>query len=111
MGTYYNITSCTRFSRAPLRTIHTWYRHVHLRRPRGMATDPLELCSLTALLLPIVAFLLNQPLHCMSDAALLRRRLDQFGYLQPLGHESVPLVQHVLADLIRTTDALRSAKA
>ena len=47
----------------------------------------------------------------MSDAALLRRRLDQFGYLQPLGHESVPLVQHVLADLIRTTDALRSAKA
>jgi centrosomal protein CEP135 len=43
----------------------------------------------------------------MSD---LRRKLDQFGYLHPLGFESLPLVQHLFADLVHTTESLRQCK-
>uniref|UniRef100_A0A673B0G0 Centrosomal protein 135 n=1 Tax=Sphaeramia orbicularis TaxID=375764 RepID=A0A673B0G0_9TELE len=40
----------------------------------------------------------------------LRKRLDQLGYRQPLGIESLPLVEKIFSDLIHTTESLRSAK-
>ncbi|CAH1777334.1 unnamed protein product, partial [Owenia fusiformis] len=40
----------------------------------------------------------------------LRKRLDQLGYRQPLGIESLPLVERLFADLIHTTESLKRAK-
>lgn len=40
----------------------------------------------------------------------LRKRLDQLGYRQPLGVESVPLVERIFNDLLHTTESLRNAK-
>ncbi|XP_062991870.1 centrosomal protein of 135 kDa [Elgaria multicarinata webbii] len=40
----------------------------------------------------------------------LRKRLDQLGYRQPLGVESLPLVEKLFSDLVHTTESLRSAK-
>ena len=40
----------------------------------------------------------------------LRKRLDQLGYRQPLGIESLPLVEKVFGDLLHTTESLKSAK-
>lgn len=40
----------------------------------------------------------------------LRKRLDQLGYRQPLGIESLPLVERLLADLIHTTESLKKSK-
>ena len=42
--------------------------------------------------------------------SFLRRRLDQLGYYQPLGIESIPLVERLFADLVHTTDALKTMK-
>ncbi|XP_054754885.2 centrosomal protein of 135 kDa-like [Lytechinus pictus] len=40
----------------------------------------------------------------------LRKRLDQLGYRQALGIESVPLVEKLFSDLIHTTESLKNAK-
>ncbi|XP_061593989.1 centrosomal protein of 135 kDa isoform X2 [Cololabis saira] len=40
----------------------------------------------------------------------LRRRLDQLGFKQTLGTESLPLVEKLLSDLVRTTESLRDAR-
>ena len=40
----------------------------------------------------------------------LRKRLDQLGYRQPLGIESLPLVERLFADLIHTTESLKKSK-
>uniref|UniRef100_A0A665VA52 Centrosomal protein 135 n=1 Tax=Echeneis naucrates TaxID=173247 RepID=A0A665VA52_ECHNA len=40
----------------------------------------------------------------------LRKRLDQMGYRQPLGIESLPLVEKLFSDLVHTTESLRNAK-
>ena len=40
----------------------------------------------------------------------LRKRLDQLGYRQALGIESVPLVEKLFSDLVHTTESLRNAK-
>ncbi|OXB55054.1 hypothetical protein ASZ78_015069 [Callipepla squamata] len=40
----------------------------------------------------------------------LRKHLDQLGYRQPLGVESLPLVEKLFSDLVHTTESLRSAK-
>ncbi|XP_056271172.1 centrosomal protein of 135 kDa isoform X2 [Pseudoliparis swirei] len=40
----------------------------------------------------------------------LRKRLDQLGYRNPLGIESLPLVEKLFSDLVHTTESLRSAK-
>lgn len=40
----------------------------------------------------------------------LRHRLDQLGYKQPIGIESVPLVECLFSDLIHTTESLKRAK-
>ncbi|KAJ8028410.1 hypothetical protein HOLleu_30630 [Holothuria leucospilota] len=40
----------------------------------------------------------------------LRKRLDQLGYKQPLGLESLPLVEKLFNDLIHTTESLKEAK-
>ncbi|XP_035272175.1 centrosomal protein of 135 kDa [Anguilla anguilla] len=40
----------------------------------------------------------------------LRKRLDQLGYRQPLGIESLPLVEKLFNDLVHTTESLRNAK-
>ncbi|XP_015717766.1 centrosomal protein of 135 kDa isoform X1 [Coturnix japonica] len=40
----------------------------------------------------------------------LRKRLDQLGYRQPLGVDSLPLVEKLFSDLVHTTESLRSAK-
>ncbi|KAL4230126.1 hypothetical protein ACF0H5_010511 [Mactra antiquata] len=40
----------------------------------------------------------------------LRKRLDQLGYKQPLGVESLPLVEKLFADLVHTTESLKNAK-
>lgn len=37
----------------------------------------------------------------------LRKHLDQLGYKQVLGVDSVPLVEKLLADLIQTTNSLQ----
>eukprot|EP00051_Salpingoeca_urceolata_P017259 m.233688 g.233688 ORF g.233688 m.233688 type:complete len:1200 (-) comp18906_c0_seq1:33-3632(-) len=41
----------------------------------------------------------------------VRRRLDQLGYRQPLGVESVPLVEKLFSDLLHTTESLKNIKA
>ena len=40
----------------------------------------------------------------------LRKRLDQLGYRQPLGVESLPLVEKLFGDLLHTTESLKGAK-
>lgn len=40
----------------------------------------------------------------------LRKRLDQLGFRQPLGVESLPLVEKLFGDLLHTTESLKSAK-
>ncbi|KAM9385560.1 centrosomal protein of 135 kDa isoform 2-T2 [Pholidichthys leucotaenia] len=40
----------------------------------------------------------------------LRKRLDQLGYRQPLGIESLLLVEKLFSDLVHTTESLRNAK-
>jgi centrosomal protein CEP135 len=40
----------------------------------------------------------------------LRRRLDQLGYRQPLGIESLPLVERLFTDLVHTTESLKRAR-
>lgn len=40
----------------------------------------------------------------------MRKRLDQLGYRQPLGIESLPLVEKLFSDLVHTTESLRNAK-
>ncbi|XP_077983787.1 centrosomal protein of 135 kDa-like [Glandiceps talaboti] len=40
----------------------------------------------------------------------LRKRLDQLGYRQPLGIESLPLVERLFTDLVHTTESLKNAK-
>ncbi|XP_059152466.1 centrosomal protein of 135 kDa-like isoform X1 [Physella acuta] len=40
----------------------------------------------------------------------LRRRLDQLGYKQSLGIESLPLVEKLFVDLVHTTESLKNAK-
>ena len=37
-------------------------------------------------------------------------RLDQLGYRQPLGIESLPLVERIFSDLVHTTESLKKAK-
>ena len=40
----------------------------------------------------------------------LRKRLDQLGYRQSLGIESLPLVDRLFGDLLHTTESLKKAK-
>jgi len=40
----------------------------------------------------------------------IRRRLDQLGYKQTLGIESLPLVEKLFADLVHTTESLKNSK-
>ena len=40
----------------------------------------------------------------------IRKRLDQLGYRQTLDISSVPLVEKLFADLIHTTESLKSTK-
>uniref|UniRef100_A0A8C5LVC5 Centrosomal protein of 135 kDa n=1 Tax=Leptobrachium leishanense TaxID=445787 RepID=A0A8C5LVC5_9ANUR len=40
----------------------------------------------------------------------LRKRLDQLGYKQTLGIESLPLVEKLFSDLVHTTESLRNIK-
>ena len=40
----------------------------------------------------------------------LRKRLDQLGYRQPLGVESLPLAERLFGDLLHTTESLKNAK-
>lgn len=40
----------------------------------------------------------------------LRKRLDQLGYRQPVGIESLPLVEKLFGDLLHTTESLKKAK-
>ncbi|CAH8573164.1 unnamed protein product [Heterobilharzia americana] len=41
----------------------------------------------------------------------LRKRLDQLGYKQPLGLDSLPLVERLFCDLIWTTESLRKIQS
>lgn len=40
----------------------------------------------------------------------LRKRLDQMGYRQPLGVESLPLAERLFGDLLHTTESLKNTK-
>lgn len=48
----------------------------------------------------------------MADRKFInvRKRLDQLGYRQALGIESVPLVEKLFTDLVHTTESLKNAK-
>lgn len=37
---------------------------------------------------------------------VIRKHLDELGYQQPLSLETVPLVERLLADLVKTTESL-----
>ena len=41
---------------------------------------------------------------------VLRKRLDQLGYRQTLDLSSLPLVEKLFADLLHTTESLKSTK-
>lgn len=41
---------------------------------------------------------------------LLRRKLEALGYTDPVDQLSAPLIQHLVDDLVRTTDSYRSVK-
>lgn len=43
-------------------------------------------------------------------AAALKRRLDALHFTEPLHAESVPLVEHILTELIRTSDGFKNLK-
>ena len=59
-------------------------------------------------------------MHCLSGQTMasaterkftaLRKRLDQLGYRQPVGIESLPLVEKLFGDLLHTTESLKRAK-
>jgi len=53
---------------------------------------------------------MSAPSAAQQKYTNLRRRLDQFGYKQPIGIESLPLVECLFSDLIHTTDSLKRAK-
>lgn len=40
----------------------------------------------------------------------LRKRLDQLGYRQTLGIESLPLIEKLFNDLVHTTESLKKSK-
>ena len=40
----------------------------------------------------------------------LRKRLDQLGYRQTLGIDSLPLIEKLFNDLVHTTESLKKAK-
>lgn len=40
----------------------------------------------------------------------LRKRLDQLGYRQTLGVESLPLIEKLFNDLVHTTESLKKTK-
>ena len=40
----------------------------------------------------------------------LRKRLDQLGYRQSLGVDSLPLVEKLFNDLVQTTESLKKSK-
>ena len=40
----------------------------------------------------------------------LRKRLDQMGYRQSLGVDSLPLVEKLFNDLVQTTESLKKTK-
>lgn len=42
--------------------------------------------------------------------AILRKRLDKFNYTQPLGKESVVLVEKILNDLIKASEGYQNQK-
>ena len=42
--------------------------------------------------------------------ANLRKRLDQLGYRQTMGVESLPLIEKLFNDLVHTTESLKNAK-
>lgn len=48
----------------------------------------------------------------MSEAKFvsLRKRLDQLGYRQSLGVDSVPLAERLLGDLLHTTESLKEVR-
>lgn len=52
----------------------------------------------------------TNPEQAQQKFSNLRKRLDQLGYRQPLGLESLPLVERLFADLIHTTESLKNAK-
>ncbi len=52
---------------------------------------------------------MNSVMELPQQFQRVRRRLDQLGYRQPLPLEALPLVERLFADLLQTTDSLRSA--
>lgn len=50
------------------------------------------------------------PAQAQQKFSNIRRRLDQLGYKQTLGIESLPLVEKLFADLVHTTESLKNAK-
>ena len=49
--------------------------------------------------------------HVEAKFGILRRRLDQLGYKQPLGLDAVPLTERMLCDLMHTKETLRDAES
>ena len=52
----------------------------------------------------------NAAAQAQQKFSNLRKRLDQLGYKQPLGIESLPIVEKLFADLVHTTESLKNAK-
>ena len=51
------------------------------------------------------------PMEATQKMKNLRRRLDQLGYKEILAIESLPLVEHLFVDLVKTIEDLRKAKS
>ena len=59
---------------------------------------------------PIMAATSTASAQAQQKFSNIRRRLDQLGYKQTLGIESLPLVEKLFADLVHTTESLKNSK-
>ncbi|VDP50531.1 unnamed protein product [Schistosoma curassoni] len=79
---------------------------------RCVSSEIIEWCkcihSLSSLRLQIMT---GTYVTAQAKFTKLRKRLDQLGYKQPLGLDSLPLVERLFYDLVWTTENLRKVRS